>query len=64
MKSLIGLRIRMMLLALGIASLSASSVVAQQIDAEHSTVQILMGSNSDANRRLRPREWRSEDQCG
>ncbi|MGB9256452.1 MAG: hypothetical protein WCC25_16560, partial [Candidatus Korobacteraceae bacterium] len=47
MKSLIGLRIRMMLLALGIASLSASSVVAQQSDAEHSTVQILMGSNSD-----------------
>ncbi len=51
MKSLYGLRIRMMLLALGIASLSASSVVAQQsqgkVDAEHSTAQILMGSNSD-----------------
>ena len=41
----------MMLLALGIASLSASPVVAQQsqgkVDAEHSTAQILMGSNSD-----------------
>ncbi len=51
MKSLYGLRIRRMLLALGIASLGASPVVAQQsqgkVNAEHSTAQILMGSNSD-----------------
>lgn len=51
MKNLFGLRIRILLLAMGIASLGASPVVAQQdqwrIDAEHSTAQILLGSNTD-----------------
>lgn len=47
MKSLFGLRIRMMVLALGIACLSASSVAAQQVDAEHSTARFLLGSQSN-----------------
>jgi hypothetical protein len=51
MKSLIALRIRRTLTILGIASLAALPVFAQQskwaIDAEHSTAWIYLGNNSD-----------------